>query len=121
MNVTIRLPASERRKLTLGMKGWINGTVNRAENIVEEYADKIHQMAITDVPVDTGNLRSTIEIRLKRTFLAGIVARIGTDKTTYALHVEYGTQAMDAQPFIRPAFWRYREPFLRDLERIMDR
>ena len=119
--VTLRLPRHERRKLTLGVQSWIDGTAERAEKLVEEYAEKIWKEAKEQVPVDTGNLRSTIEIRLKKTVFAGIQARIGTDRTTYAIHVEYGTQKMRAQPYIRPAMRKYEGDFLRDLEDILDR
>lgn len=119
--VTLRLPKSERRKLTLGIQSWIDGTVEEAEDLVAEYAEKIWKEARDLVPVDTGNLRSTIEIRLKKTVLAGIQAKIGTDRTTYAIHVEYGTQFMKAQPYIRPAFRKFKDEFLNELEEILDR
>lgn len=119
--VNIRLPRSERRKLTLGVKGWIDGTVERAEAVISEYAEKIWEEARDLVPVDTGNLRSTIEIRLTKSFLAGIKAMIGTDRTTYAIHVEYGTQMTEAQPYIRPAFKKYRDEFVDAIADVLDR
>lgn len=121
MNVTLRLPRSERRKLTTGLKGWVDGTVERVEALVAEYAEKIWKEARDLVPVDTGNLRSTIEIRLKKTVLAGIKALIGTDKTTYAIYVEFGTQMMQAQPYLRPAFRKFKDEFLSKLADILDR
>ena len=53
--------------------------------------------ATLNAPVDTGNLRSSIDYE------------VGTDDAEiftpvqYAAHVEYGTSNMAAQPFIRPA------------------
>lgn len=119
--VTLRLPRSERRKLTLGINAWIDGTAEKVQAIVEEFAEKIWQEARRQVPVDTGNLRSTIEIRLQKSVFAGIQAKIGTDRTTYALHVEFGTQMMDAQPYIRPAFRKYKDAFLKEVEKVLDR
>lgn len=119
--VRLRLPKYERRKLTLGLQGWIDGTADRVQALVEEYAEKIHKDAREQVPVDTGNLRSTIEIRLTKSVLAGMQAKIGTDKTTYAIHVEYGTQKMDAQPYLRPAFEKHQGDFLQELADILDR
>jgi len=50
-------------------------------------------------PVDTGKLRASITPVIE-SWAAGYV---GTN-THYAPHVEYGTRAMDAQPFLEPAF-----------------
>jgi len=53
--------------------------------------------ASSRAPVDTGNLRSSIDYE------------VGTDNAdvfataNYAEHVEYGTSNMAAQPFLRPA------------------
>ena len=53
--------------------------------------------ATLNAPVDTGNLRSSIDYE------------VGTDNAdifataNYAAHVEYGTSNMAAQPFLRPA------------------
>jgi len=119
--VEIRLPKHERRKLTMGFRAWVDGTVERVEQVVAEYAEKIWKEARERVPVDTGNLRSTIEIRLTKAIMAGVQAKVGTDRTTYAIHVEYGTQIMDAQPYIRPAFREYRDEFLDAIEEVLDR
>jgi len=119
--VEIRLPKHERRKLTMGFRAWVDGTVERVELVVAEYAEKIWKEARERVPVDTGNLRSTIEIRLTKAIMAGVQAKVGTDRTTYAIHVEYGTQMMDAQPYIRPAFRKYRDEFLDAIEEVLDR
>lgn len=119
--VTLRLPRHERRKLTLRLQGWIDGTVNRVEEVVAEYAEKIWEEAQKKVPVDTGNLRSTIEIRLTKSVFRGIRAKVGTDKTKYAIHVEYGTQKMDAQPYMRPAFEKYRDAFIEEITKILNR
>jgi len=109
------------RKLTLGVEGWVDGTAEQAEALIQEYAEKIWKEARERVPVDTGNLRSTIEVRLTKTFLRGIRAKVGTDRTTYAIHVEYGTQMMDAQPYLRPAFRKFKDDFLSDLADVLDR
>lgn len=66
--------------------------------ITDAVADDMRRL----VPVDTGQLRSTIE----DTYIDGTgVITVGTD---YWQHVEYGTSKMDAQPFIRPAVYRRR-------------
>lgn len=50
-------------------------------------------------PVDTGNLRDSIEA------LGG--GRIGIS-ADYAAYVEFGTTVARAQPFVRPAIYRKR-------------
>lgn len=62
---------------------------------------KVETAAKRLCPVDTGRLRSSIthEIGEDRQGLVGVV---GTD-VEYAPHVEFGTYAMAAQPFLRPA------------------
>lgn len=119
--VQLQLPRRERRKLTLGMKGWVDGTKEQAAAVVAEYAEKIWKTAREEVPVDTGNLRSTIEIRLMESVLQGIQAKVGTNKTSYAIHVEYGTQMMEAQPYLRPAFRKHRDDFIDAITQVLNR
>lgn len=52
-------------------------------------------------PVDTGRLRSSITSAIE-TEGDTIVGVVGTD-VEYASFVEFGTQRMDAQPFLTPA------------------
>lgn len=52
-------------------------------------------------PVDTGNLRSSINNEL-RSENGHLVVRVGTN-VAYAPYVEFGTRRMRAQPFLRPA------------------
>lgn len=54
-----------------------------------------------NAPVDTGHLRGSIEYRVESSG-DKIIGHVGTN-VPYAVHVEYGTQHMAAQPFIRPA------------------
>ena len=57
----------------------------------------VQGQATLNTPVDTGNLRSSIDFE------------VGTDDAEiftpviYARHVEYGTSRMKSQPFLRPA------------------
>lgn len=53
------------------------------------------------VPVDTGDLQSTI--RIEQINENVIAVREGTDQIDYALYVEYGTDNNISQPHIRPA------------------
>jgi HK97 gp10 family phage protein len=62
---------------------------------------RVQRLAKRNCPVDTGRLRSSITEALGSDS-QGLVERIGTD-VEYALHVEFGTKRMRAQPFLRPA------------------
>lgn len=52
-------------------------------------------------PVDTGRLRASIQA-VKGKDGKGVYVDIGTN-VEYAIPVEFGTDRMDAQPFLRPA------------------
>lgn len=64
-------------------------------------AIKVERTAKRLCPVDTGRLRSSIRWSFARDDL-GLHAIVGTN-VAYALHVEFGTSRMRAQPFLRPA------------------
>ena len=64
-------------------------------------AIKVDAAAKRLCPVDTGRLRSSITWTLGRDSL-GLLAVVGTN-VTYAMHVEFGTINMAAQPYLRPA------------------
>ncbi|MBP02186.1 MAG: hypothetical protein CMM25_05215 [Rhodospirillaceae bacterium] len=70
---------------------------------LEDTADVIALKAQQEVPVDTGRLRSSINV--KREYLS---KSIGTN-VKYAAHVEYGTPTGTGEnggpkPYLRPAF-----------------
>lgn len=64
-------------------------------------AVKVETAAKRLAPVDTGRLRSSITRELGED-AQGLVARIGTN-VEYAIHQEFGTSKMAAQPFLVPA------------------
>ena len=57
----------------------------------------VQGQATLNTPVDTGNLRSSID------FEVGSEDAVIFTPVEYAPHVEYGTSKMAAQPFLRPA------------------
>jgi HK97 gp10 family phage protein len=69
---------------------------------------QIERDAKSIVPVDTGNLRASIESRVIRNNDGGITGVVGTN-TDYAAFVEFGTSKMGAQPYLRPAVEQNRE------------
>lgn len=53
-------------------------------------------------PIDTGNLVNSIATELVSSDDVSAFSQVGTG-VEYALHVEYGTKNMQAQPYMRPA------------------
>jgi len=53
-------------------------------------------------PVDTGNLKNSIRSEVIEQHHHYAIAETGTN-VEYAPHVEFGTEEMAAQPFLRPA------------------
>jgi len=66
---------------------------------IKEATRKVQRSAKDLAPVDTGNLRGSIRTKLFPKEQTGIVYTV----TEYALHQEFGTRRMKAQPFMIPA------------------
>jgi HK97 gp10 family phage protein len=65
-------------------------------------AHRVRRAALRYAPVDTGRLRSSIEVREGRAFGGELEMIVGTD-VEYALYQELGTRDMPAHPYLRPA------------------
>lgn len=118
MNVIFELPDSELRRLSFRLSDFFDETTDEAWKVVEKYAALIFEEMRRLCPVDTGYLKSTIEILLDR---KAFEALVGTWKTDYAHYPEFGTIHQAAQPYVRPAFEKYKDAFLRDLAKALDR
>lgn len=68
-----------------------------APKIIHIAVVTIENRAVYLCPVDSGNLRGSINTEERQE-----VGTVGT-AVVYAIYVEYGTRFMDAQPFMRPA------------------
>lgn len=68
---------------------------------IAKTAVKVETKAKRLCPVDTGRLRSSITHEVGMLGKT-VIARVGTN-VDYAVHVEFGTRRMRAQPFLRPA------------------
>jgi HK97 gp10 family phage protein len=82
---------------------------------IEEVSESIRDDAKQAAPVDTGTLMRSIKSVLESmgTYIAkGIV---GTN-VEYAPYQEFGTQKMQAQPYLRPALDRNRSYIIQRLE-----
>lgn len=97
---------------------WFDDLWDEVQPVVDEYTDKVFEEAYKRVPVDTGNLRSTIEVFLKR-MAEKVIGQVGTQKTDYAHYQEFGTIIHDAQPYLRPSLRKYAEEFARAVASVV--
>ncbi|MDI9497259.1 MAG: HK97 gp10 family phage protein [Bacillota bacterium] len=84
------------------------------KKVVQYHTAEVHRKAVEKVPVDTGFLKRSIQIRIFDGGMTGAVQAYAD----YAGYVEYGTRFMEAQPYMRPAFYEHEQPFLADLARL---
>ena len=94
-----RLQAKLKKLDPLTREAILTG-VNLAGLLVEGTAKNI-------VPVDTGELRDSINTNSKA-IPSGAEATVGTNKE-YALYVELGTSKMQAQPYLKPALQKNKD------------
>ena len=95
-----------------GFRAYYGRSRKRLSRVVEKYALLIANEARRLAPVDTGNLVNSIHHVLEAGALAAVV---GTN-IEYAIHQEMGTIKMAVQPFLVPAFEKYRSAFIRDVK-----
>lgn len=85
------------------------------KKVVQLNGAELQGKAQDNAPVDTGNLKRSIDLNI---IVGGMAARCDA-RAEYAAYVEYGTRFMDAQPYMKPAFDDQKEQFKKDLERIV--
>lgn len=93
-------------------------TRDRAKDIVRKAAFGVERGAKLRAPVDTGNLRNSINTTLFGTGLAAgstIGAEVGPE-ANYGLFIEQGTWKMAPQPFLGPAFDEVEPSFVAALD-----
>lgn len=81
-------------------------------------AKPIENAAVAKAPVDTGTLRRSIHSETGG-IDGGVVVRVGTN-VEYAIHQEFGTSRMRAQPYLRPAFDANKGNALREIKRALE-
>ena len=111
----------------------------QVKSSVVRNTDQIYAQAVANVPVQDGHLRGSGNTSYQDNQLTGIVA-FGGNAAPYAPYVEFGTGSgvvvpegfnafamqfyvngkgtMRAQPYLIPAFIKYRKVFLNDMKRI---
>jgi HK97 gp10 family phage protein len=84
-----------------------NNIMGEIDKILARSATEMDDIAKEDVPEDTGVLASSIKMTKKISSESFILYEIDCD-AEYAISVEYGTENMEAQPFLRPALDKVR-------------
>ena len=92
MTVSVRLNLSRLRRVIAGTPGALGRGA-------EAHAEAVAELARELVPVDTGELQSSIHVEDG----ALPASRRVVASAAHAPHVEYGTVHMAAQPFMTPA------------------
>lgn len=87
----------------------------RAEQIVTKAAFDVEAEAKTVVPVDTGNLKNSIQTAK----VEPLKAIVHTGTVEYAEYVEYGTSRMAAQPYMTPAAEAVRPAYHRAWQELL--
>lgn len=86
----------------------------RMRQVVRKAALDIEAWAKQIVPVDTGNLKNSIQ-----TSMEGDLAAVVSTAVEYAVYVEFGTRRMVARPFLGPAAEAVRPRFVAAAQRVM--
>jgi HK97 gp10 family phage protein len=105
--ITARLTVDKFPELSQKAHEQIRQVLRKAAFDVEAHAKKV-------VPVDTGNLRNSIQSSFPDEF----VAVVGTH-VEYAPYVEFGTYKMAARPYLMPAVEKVRPGFTAAMKRIL--
>lgn len=92
-----------------------NGKLDAVKRVVKMNGAELQAKAQRNAPVDTGTLKRSISLELRD---GGLTAE-SEATAEYAPYVEWGTRFMNAQPFMRPAYYAQKEQFKRDLSKIM--
>ncbi|MDL2310480.1 HK97 gp10 family phage protein [Peptostreptococcaceae bacterium OttesenSCG-928-C18] len=105
----------------IGLDKLFEGIKNRQKQdmkikeVVSNNTFEMRENARKYAPVDTGELQRNITEELKSGGLTGIVS----SNVKYARAQEYGTRFQTGTPHIRPAFYKQKDKFINDLEKII--
>lgn len=92
-----------------------NGKLEAVKRVVKMNGAELQAKAQRNAPVDTGTLKRSISLVLRD----GVLTAESEATAEYAPYVEWGTRFMNAQPFMRPAYYAQKEQFKSDLSRLM--
>lgn len=105
----------------LDLEGEGKETANALRRAGRKAMQPVLEAAIDKAPEDSGNLKSNIKMTAKvgktKKQQSAVTVQVGTNrKAKYALHQEYGTSEIEAQPFLRPALAENSDKVLTGLE-----
>lgn len=92
-----------------------NSKLDAVKRVVKMNGAELQTKAQRNAPVDTGTLKRSISLELRD---GGLTAE-SEATAEYAPYVEWGTRFMNAQPFMRPAYYAQKEQFKHDLSKIV--
>jgi len=93
MNLTFHLEIT-------GLSEMERQALDRSKTVLWQCMNKMNELALHFVPVDTGRLKNSIRLEPMH---SGEKEYVLADGVTYGIHQEYGCVNMRAQPFFRPA------------------
>ena len=102
------------KKLAGRILSWASGAQDAAAEAVSASAGRCAQLARELAPVDSGELRSGIHVRVR--------GRHGADVVSSAAHsamVEFGTSKMPPRPYMQPAAQAAREDYFSTAKRLI--
>lgn len=95
------------------------GVERALRSAVFEGCTIVHESATRIVPVRTGNLKGSLSVDVQSQPGAAL-GRVGTN-VEYAPYVEFGTDRMDARPYLRPALDENQERIRKKMQEAIKR
>lgn len=92
-----------------------NVSMHAVKAVVRVNGAELQSKAQDYAPVDTGNLKRSIGLKIED---AGLTARVAPT-AEYAEYVEYGTRFMESQPYMRPALGEQKQQFKSNMKKLM--
>lgn len=89
--------------------------LNRVNQVVRVNTAEMQGRAQSLCPVDTGNLKRSINIEMRDSGMTGVVFATAH----YSEYVEKGTRFMKAQPYMQPAFDAQKGQFIHDIKKAV--
>ena len=89
--------------------------MSMVKKVVRYHGAALQRKAMTAAPVDTGNLKRSVDLEITD---GGLTATVEPTEE-YASYVEYGTRFMNAQPYMRPSLEDQGAAFKADLGKLV--
>jgi HK97 gp10 family phage protein len=116
VNARIEVDPVSYRRLMSKLGRLADAGEKAIKEAVSRGGDAVRDAAKANAPVDTGELRDSIESIVSSD---GLSVEVGTD-VPHGVFVELGTSRMAAQPFLFPAFEREKAGILKDMAKSVN-